>query len=273
MNRILLLMLVALSVAGCSKYGRLLKSEDHEEQYAAAKQYIADKKYEKARVLLEKVVTPFMGKPQADSILFYQGLVYYEQGEYEVGAQAFDMFRSLYQRSPLLEQVEYMYAMGHYKASPEAVRDQSYTVQAIDAINTYLGRYPNSANRADLEAKRDEMVLKLHDKSYLNARTYYKIGQYKSAITALRNALKEYPDSAHREEILYLTAMSSYEYASNSIPAVRRARYLDMMERYMDYMAEFPEGAHAAELTRLYEKAREYVNENEPNIDGTEKSK
>ncbi len=267
MNRLILLIgLVFIGgclLVGCSEYGRLLKSTDPTEQYAAAKQYIENKKWDKARTLLEKVAVPFTGRAQADSVLFYTGITFYEQKQYDVSSEVFDLFRSNYPRSPLLEQAEYMFALGHYNNSPDYMRDQSATVQAIDAIDTYISRYPGSPNRQDLEKKRVEMVEKLHDKSFYNARTYYKIGQYKSAITALRNALKEYPNTKHREEILYLTALSSYEYAANSVPAVRRERYLDMMERHLNYISEFPQGPHAKELTKLYEIARKYVNENE----------
>lgn len=263
MKRILLIVLTAVAAAGCSEYGRLLKTTDYTAQYAAAKKYVDQRKWEKARVLLEKVINPYISQPQADSIMFYQGLVNYEQREYEVSAEIFDYFRSQYPRSPLLERAEYLYAMGYYNSSPEAVRDQSVTIQAIDAIDTYLSRYPDTPEREDLVAKRRELRLKLQDKAYLNAYTYYKIGQHKSAITALRNALKEYPESIHREKILYLTVLSSYEYASNSYPTLRRERYLSMMEYYLNYISEFPEGDHAAELTKLYEKAREYINNNE----------
>lgn len=263
MKKFILICVAALAVAGCSEYGALLKSTDHTVQYAAAKKYLAEGKWDKARVLLEKVIVPYTAQPQADSIMFYQGVAFYEQGQYDLSGELFDLFRTTYPRSVLLEQAEYMYALGHYKNSPEAVRDQTPTVMAIDAINTYISRYPGTPNRTDLETKRAEMIAKLHDKEFQNARTYYKIGQYKSAITALRNALKEYPETRHREEILYLTALSAYEYAENSVPAQRRARYLDMMERHLDYISEFPEGSHAEELTQLYEKARKYVNDGE----------
>ncbi len=263
MKRILLLMLAAFAMAGCSHYGKMLKSKNPAEQYATAKKYIEEGKYEKARTLFDKVRLSYMGKPQADSILFYRALTFYEQKDYDLSSDGFDMFRTEYPRSALLEKAELLYALGYYYSSPEAVRDQSTTVQAIDAINTYISRYPGSPERKDLEAKRDELTNKLYEKAYLNARTYYKIGQYKPAIAALTNALREYPDSPYREEILYLAALSSYEYASNSVPSFRRTRYLDMMERHLNYISEFPEGKHAAELTKLYEKAREYVNKNE----------
>lgn len=263
MKRILLLCASAVALAGCSQYGKLLKSTDHEAQYAAAKGYIETGKLERARMLLEKVRLPYIGSPQSDSIMFMEGLVQFREKQWDVSGQIFDQFRVNYQRSPLLEQAEYMYAMGLYNASPEAVRDQSITVQAIDAIDTYTSRYPASENRSDLQAKRVELVNKLHDKSFINARTYYKIGEFKSAIAALRNAQKEYPESVHREEILRLIVLASYEYAANSIPTMRRGRYLDMMERYMNYIAEFPEGQYASELTRLNERARKYVNEGE----------
>ncbi len=128
MKKILLTMLAAMTVAGCSEYGRLLKSEDPNAHYQAAKKYIQEKKYDKAKVMLEKSVMPFMGAPQADSIMFYHGLVYYNMKEYDASGEFFDNFRTTYPRSPLLEEAEYLYAMGHYHLSPEAVRDQSSIV-------------------------------------------------------------------------------------------------------------------------------------------------
>lgn len=264
MNRLIVIFAAALALGACSSYSKLLKGTDHQAQYEAAKSYIESGKYERARMLLEKVRMPYVATPQADSIMFFEGLVQYREKQWDVSGEVFDRFRVQYQRSPLLEQAEYMYAEGLYNSSPEAVRDQSATVQAIDAIDTYTSRYPGSEHREQMLAQRAEMVGKLHDKSFLNARTYYKIGEFKSAITALRNAQKEYPESKHREDILNLIVLSSYEYAANSIPAMRRERYLDMMERYLNYIAEYPEGQYAEHLKRLNDRAQKYVDEGEP---------
>src|SRR5699024_1387273 len=137
---------------------------------------------------------------------------------------------------PFVEEAEYKYAMGFYYLSPPANRDQSSTYMAISSINEYLQRYPNSLKKQLCLVRLDELQQTLYDKSYLNARTYYKIGRYKSAVVALRNALREYPESPHREEILYLTVKSCYELAANSVRALQRDRYLDMLDVYYTFV-------------------------------------
>lgn len=259
--------MTAAFAVGCSTYSQLLKSEDYEAQYRAALQYLEDGKYQKALTLFEKVNMPFMNSNKSDSIMFYTGLALYKSGDFESSGMVFDQFRSAYQRSPFLEEAEYMYAMGFYYRAPEPERDQAPTREALMAIDTYLQRYPNSPKKDDMEENIKELMQKLYDKEYLNARTYYKIGAYRSAVVALKNALDMYPETTHREELLYLIAKSSYEYASNSMPHLRRDRYLSMMDDYLNYVSEYPEGEHAKELEKLYGNAREYIartNEGEP---------
>ena len=251
-------MVVALT-AGCSQYSKLLKSTDNDLQYRTALEYMEAEKYQKALTLFEKVRMYYLNSNRADSIMFYTGLAFYKMGDFERSADLFDGFRKNNDRSPFLEEAEYMYAKGFYYSSPEADRDQTATMQAITAISEYLARYPGSQKREALEADLVELGQKLRDKAFLNARTYYKIGRYRSAIVALQNALDDYPDSPHREEILYMMAKSSYEYAHNSLVDRQRDRYLDMMDYYLSYISEFPEGKYARELGRLNDNAKKFL--------------
>lgn len=251
--------IVAALAAGCSPYSKLLKTENYDLQYRTAVEYVATEKYQKALTLFEKVNMHYMGSERADSILYYTGLAHYKMGNFETSAMAFDDFRKRYDRSPFIEDAEYMYAKGFYYSSSEPDRDQSTTIRALSAIGEYISRYPNSEKREALEENITELTQKLHDKAYLNARTYYKIGRYKSAIVALQNAIDDYPTSTHREELMYMMVKSSYEYARNSMETLRRDRYLDMMDFYLTYISEFPDGKYAKELGRLQNNAKNYI--------------
>ena len=134
---------------------------------------------------------------------------------------------------------------------------------AITSINEYLQRYPNSLKKQLCLIRLDELQQTLYDKSFINARTYYKIGRYKSAVVALRNALREYPETPHREEILYLTVKSCYELAANSVHALQTDRYLDMLDAYYTFISEFPESGYRRELDRLQKTAREYLDKHQ----------
>ena len=123
-----------------------------------------------------------------------------------------------------------MYALCFYYLSPGPSRDQTMTGQALIAINEFMSRYPHSEQIENFKTINTELTQRLHDKAYLNAYTYYKIGRYKSAIVSLKNALKQYPESSHREEIMYLIVDASYRFASNSVAEKQTDRYLAMLD-------------------------------------------
>ena len=136
------------------------------------------------------------------------------------------------------------------------------TGQALVSINEFLSHYPESERAEDFRKMNEELTQRLHDKAYINAYTYYKIGRYKSAITALKNALKLYPESVHREEIMFLIVDSSYRLASNSVLEKQTDRYLSMLDSYLTFMEEFPESKHAKEVERMAKHARDYLARN-----------
>jgi outer membrane protein assembly factor BamD len=82
-----------------------------------------------------------------------------------------------------------------------------------------------------------DMLQELNDridrKAYESARLYYKMEDYLASRVAFRNVLKEDADNIYREDILYLTAMSSYKYASLSIPSKQKERYLVFVDDYI----------------------------------------
>ena len=155
-----------------------------------------------------------------------------------------------------------MYAMCFNKLSPGPTRDQTMTGQAIIAVNEFMSRYPESKYIEDFKNIDKELTQRLHDKAYINAYTYYKIGKYKSAIIALKNALRKYPESNHREEIMYLIVDASYRFASNSVEAKQIDRYMSMLDSYYSFIAEYPESTHVKELDRMARHAKDFLDKN-----------
>lgn len=130
------------------------------------------------------------------------------------------------------------------------------------AVNEYLAHYPNSSRSDEFREMDKILTQRLHDKTYLNAYTYYKIGRYKSAIVALKNALKLYPTSSHREEIMYLIVKSGSKLADNSVQDKQADRYLSTLDSYYSFVAEFPESHYLKELDRLAQNAKDFLDRN-----------
>lgn len=275
-SSIVIVALIALAVAGCSGMNKVVKSGDRDLMYRTALDYFEKGKFDKTLQLFEEVFYYYQGTPREDTIMYFMGMSMYNMGNYDGSEMMFDDFRRRFGRSPFVEDAEYMYAMGFYHSSPVADRDQTVTVKAIAAIEEYMARYPESIFRQLCEARIEELWNKLYDKEFINARTYYKIGKHKSAVIALRNALAKYPQTPHREEILYLTTKSSYELASNSVHSLQRSRYLDMMDAYYTFIAEYPDSKYRKELDRMQKTARDYIvahpaGDSEPIIENAEK--
>ena len=141
---------------------------------------------------------------------------------------------------------------------------QQATLKVWAAINPYNHIELTDFNVYFVEPLKinTELTERLHEKAYLNAYTYYKTGKYKSAIVAFKNALKQYPESKRREEIMYLIVDSGYRLASNSISEKQTDRYLSMLDSYLSFKEEFPESTHIKSLDRMAQQARDYLDRN-----------
>lgn len=253
-------------------YNKLLKSYDYDSMYVRALQYFNFRKtnrkgesintygnYQKCSSLLERATPYFGGSAREDSVAYYLSTSYYKQGDFQTSAYMFDTFRRRFPKSVFAEDVEYMYALSYYYASPTPEYDQTTTMQAMIAIREYLERYPDSKERESLNVKYDELQQKLYDKAYLNAKVYYKIGEYKAAVTALGNAIDKYPKSNHREELMYLVTKSQYSLARNSVESRQTDRYLDVMDRCYNFLSMYPESGYVRETQRMLNEAKAYI--------------
>ena len=254
--------LLAILLSSCAGINNVLKSGKPELIYSKAMEYYEKGKWSRASTLFEGVQHYYAGTTREDSISFFNARCKFKNRDYETASQLFDEFRRRYGRSAFIEDAEGMYSLCFYYLAPGPTRDQTMTAQAIKAVNEFMSRYPGSSRVENFQKINDELMTRLHEKTYLNAYTYYKIGRYKSAIMALKNALKQYPDSHYREQIMYLIAEASYRFASNSIAEKQTDRYLNMLDSYLSFKEEFPQSKHMKELDRMAQHARDYLARN-----------
>ena len=246
---------------------RIIKSGDARLMFDEAyKYYTKEKKnsWTKAFQLFDAVQHYYTGTRTEDSVMFFRARCKFKERDYEEATTLLDEYRHKYGggTSPFIEDAEGMYALCYYYMSPEPRHDQTITAQAIITITEFMSRYPQSTRLDDFRNIITELTQRLHDKAFINAYTYYKIGRHKSAIVAFRNALKKYPDSSHSEELMYYIVKSGYELARDSIEEKQTDRYMAMLDSYYSFIAEFPESKHVKELNRLSKAAKDYLEKN-----------
>ena len=244
---------------------KVIKSSDPELIYSEGLKYYNREKWKQAGDLFDACQAYFVGDVREDSIAFFSARSKFKNRDYADATVQLDEFRRKFGRSIFIEDSEAMLAMCHYYLAPDPTRDQTVTGEAIVAFSEFIERYPNSKRVEAFSELITELTERLKKKAYLNAYTYFKIQRYKSAVVALRNALKLYPETPHREDILYLIAVSNYRLAHNSIEEKQGERYLNVLDSYYSFINEYPESKHRKELERYTKEAKDYLDKN--NID------
>jgi outer membrane protein assembly factor BamD len=254
------LLLIVIGVAtSCSQYEKLRKSTDYHLKYRKAFEYYNAGDFVRSAQLFDDIVNIFRATNKADTVAFYQAMSYFRQKDYLTASHYFNRLYRDYRQSPFAEESEYLTGYCYYKQSPRPSLDQSNTYSAIESFQMFLAKHPQSNFNGDVKKYLTEMEDKLVDKSYLTAKLYYNLGQYKSSITALNNSLDDYPDTKYREELMYLLLRSSFLLAENSVPAKKKERFQSTMDDYYSFIGEFPKSQYAKDAQRMYERADRFL--------------
>jgi len=254
------LCIFSLVLSSCSKYEKLLKSNDFALKYSEGNRYFAMHKIEKALRLYENVMPFYRSRPQEDTLNMQIAQCYYLLYDYITAEYYFDYVRTHFLRSPYIEQADYIRAMCSYNMVMRAELDQSQTYDAIQKLEYYNSRHRDSVTRyTECQNLVHKLEVQLAYKSYLNAKLYYQMDQYKAAIVALKNSIKQYPESPYREEMLFLTMKSAYLYAENSMTDKQQERYQATIDEYLTLISEYPHSMYKKEADNYYQKSMAHI--------------
>lgn len=236
----------------CNEYQKVLKSPNPEYKYTKAVEYYEAAEYIKALPLLEELVPLFRGTDKGQKIYYYYCYTNYHLEYYLTAAFHFRRFYETYPISEFAENALFMSAYCNYKDSPQASLDQSPTYRALDEMQLFVNTYPESNLVDSMNTLVDKLRLKLELKAFNNAKQYYKLRQYKSAIVALNNVLEEFPGTKFEEEIRFLVLQSHYLLAINSIETKKKERLEESLAAYYEFIDNFANTKSSKDAEIIY---------------------
>jgi len=255
--------IIVIVFSACSDYQKLLKSGDVDMKLEKAIEYYEEDSYHKAQTLLSDIRSYYRGTEKAETINYYNAYCHYGMGEMSVAAYLFKDFANTFPNSDKREEAEYMAAYCYFLLSPPTSLDQAFTQRAMQELELFIDRYPESQKRDTVNNFIDKLQQKLELKAYDNAHLYYKIGYYRAAVTSLKNVLIDYPDTKYREDVLYFIVKANYEYADNSVIDKQNERHNDVVKAYYDFVDNFPKSDKIKEIEKLYNNSIKYIKEND----------
>lgn len=262
----LIFLFLLLAGVSCSKFRKIEKSGDWRVKYDAGLNYYTVKKdYYKASVLFEQIIPIVRGLPEGEKVQFYLAYCQFHEKLYLLASEQFRTFYETYGRSSMAEEARYMYAYSLYESSPNTNLDQTSSVDAMAAMQQFLNRYPNSNFREKALEVISTTQIKLEKKGFDNAYQYYKMRSYKAAIVALDNFIDNFPDSKYLEEAYYLSIVSEYRLAEQSIYTKQMERYKGVVEHYKEFVDKYPSSSFLQDAEKLYASSLEKLNKSKNN--------
>lgn len=250
--------LVAI-LSSCGEYYRVQKSQDIAERYSFAKKSYNEKRYNRVITLLEDLIPNLSGTTEGPQSTYLLADSYLHTKRETEAAQYFKTYYTSYPKGDQIEDARFKAGYCNFLASPDPRLDQSATVNAIQELQSYLEFYPQGTHRSEVETMLFALQDKLAEKELLSAKLYYNLGlylgnNYESSIITARNAIKDYPYSKYKDELMFLILKAKAEEADLSVAEKQQERVREAIDHYYNYVNIFPEGKFLKDATRIYEK-------------------
>ncbi|MCH8555428.1 MAG: outer membrane protein assembly factor BamD [Schleiferiaceae bacterium] len=255
--RSLLVVLLLVVLASCSEYQKILKSTDLDMKFRVGKEYFEKERYDRAYPIFDELITLYRGTNKAEEVYYYYASTLFGMKDYILAAYHFKNYAKTFPNSARAEEAAYMTAYCYYLEAPEYSLDQGFTYKAINELQLYINRYPNSSRVETGNRIMRELRGKLERKQYEIAKNYYRTENYQSAVVSLGNTLNDFPDTKYREEAMYLRLMASFKLAENSIDSKKKQRYREAMTNYYNFVDFFPDSKNRKEAEEILDKVKE----------------
>ena len=247
-----IIFLICISFS-CNEFQKVLKSDDIKSKYDLAETYYENQDFRKASRLFEQIKPKYRGKPQGERITFFYANCLLNTKNYVLAAFEFESFAKAYPLSEKVEDANYFSAYSYYKQSPVFSLDQNETNNAVEKLQEFINKYPNSERMSSANDLVQELRIKLEYKAFEIAKQYNTIRDYKSAIIVLDDFISDYPGTPYREDALFYLFDSSYELAINSVDSKMLERLNDAKKLYNELIEVYPESKYIGKSNKLNE--------------------
>ena len=153
-----------------------------------------------------------------------------------------------------------MEGKSYFMLSPIFSLDQNDTNTAIEKLQIFINRYPNSEFTSEAIELIEQLQNKLEKKEFEISKQYHTIRDYNSAIRSLDNFVADYPGTIFREEALYYRWLSTYEIAINSIESKIIERVTELERSLVNFLRYYPETIFIEDLSNKLNNAKKIIN-------------
>lgn len=197
--------LTVMVLAGCSgkKQAPEIESQPVESLYERASGAMESENYVEATKYFEEVERQHPYSEWSMRAQLMAAYASYLDQRYDEAIISLDRYIQLHPGAADIDYAYYLKAMCYYEQISDVRRDQDMTVQAVQALNALIGRYPDSKYSRDAALKRDLTLDHLAGKEMEIGRYYLNRGEINAAINRFRMVIANFQTTSHVPEALH----------------------------------------------------------------------
>lgn len=210
---IYLLIIIATTsslIIGCGT--KEIRGRDAEVYLNQGIKHYEDGKYRLAAEMLEDAIKYAETPSVAAKAQLYLGNAYFKDENYLEAIPSYNQFLEYFPDHEEAPMVLYNLAMSHYNEIKTFDREQKTTWDAIEAFEKLKNKYPEFAEKKNVDKYIQGLRDKLAEKELYVANFYFRTGHEKAAVNRLKYIFKHYRDTE-----TYKKALLRYsEYLANN---------------------------------------------------------
>ena len=254
------LFLSALVITSCkTTHQKVLEGDDYGRKLEFANRYMEEGEYSRAKPMLNDLIDFYRGTEKVIELYHMYATAQFETDNYLMASHYFRTLAETFPESEYAEESLYRHAYSLYMVSPRPSLDQTNTRRAINAFQMFVNQYPQSEFVDQSHNYMDELRRKLEIKAFNNAELYHQIMDYRAAVRAFENFLRNYPGTERRERAEFLLFKSAYNYAEQSVPDMRVERYREAIEFFQRFQQRHPDSDKMDEAKKMHESAKSFI--------------
>nr|WP_321230423.1 outer membrane protein assembly factor BamD [uncultured Psychroserpens sp.] len=259
MKKLFYLLAISLVLSSCSEYQKALKSEDIATKFKFGTELFEAGKWSKANKLFAQIVPSYRGKPQAEKLMYMYARSFYEMGDYIPAGYQLSRFENGYPASEKAQEASFLAAKSYYQVSPVYSKDQHETIEALEKLQLFVNKYPDSDFLPQANELIKELDYKLEKKAFeiakqYNSIAYFESSDYLAAIKAFDNFLADYPGTTFREQAMFYRLDSAYKLGINSIKSKQEDRLKIAINYYKSFKKFYPNSEFLEDANKMNEE-------------------
>lgn len=250
-----LLITIPIVLASCSSKNQIRPGDSLEVAFEKAMRLFERGRYTDASRAFETVLSIGRGTDIAQESQYLLAESYFRNRDFLVAASEYRRYYTNYPRSERRIEAEFNEAICYYRLSPRYKLDQTDTYRAIELMQLFISRYPNTDKSREAASLIDEMREKLAQKEFGAAELYMRVGYYEAAAVYYGLTIDNFPETSFAERALAKQVEAYIRFAENSIPSRQVERFQLAIDSYQKYLQLFPRGDNRARVEELYMSA------------------